>query len=125
MFTPTGEHSLCTVQKNGGANRELCPRGQISPLGNNFAPGVKFAPKGVVKMGPLYFEPVPQKVCLPRNFFRKFQLIFCPECGGQVIEWIINKDMCVIAGVKNLRICMLDVYKLKLPKRSPRLFALL
>jgi hypothetical protein len=48
-FTPRGEHS--TVKKNWGAHRELpspgdkfTSRGQISPLGDNFAPGVKVCP---------------------------------------------------------------------------------
>jgi hypothetical protein len=45
MFTPTGEHSVLFMEKNGGVNREFhpprdnfTPRGQNSSLVENFAP---------------------------------------------------------------------------------------
>jgi hypothetical protein len=50
MFTPKGEHSLLFRRIKGQTENftppgdKYTPRGQNSPLGENFAPGVKVCP---------------------------------------------------------------------------------
>jgi hypothetical protein len=41
-FTPRGEHSL--FRRTEGRTENFTTRGQNSPLGDNFAPGVKVCP---------------------------------------------------------------------------------
>jgi hypothetical protein len=52
LFTPRGEHSLLFRRMEGRRENftpkgKLHPRGHNSPLGDNFAPGVKVFPKGL------------------------------------------------------------------------------
>jgi hypothetical protein len=68
---PRGEHSFI-VWKNGGANREFHLQGITSPLGDKFTPagqlrpwGLKLAPRGEVKNGPLGLNPDIKQTATP------------------------------------------------------------